>query len=395
MEHYESPKRWHALWTVYLLFFNCALLVFYIPPLRPWLPHGLASPAHDVQFGWLQGIFSAPAVIFALALGFLLDRWESRRAGITAGVLLLGGNLLFNLGFDYWTMFTGRFLTGLGALLFNLVAARMLSIWFQAKQKGLAMSVLHNGWPFAVILAYSVLPAAGRALGWQLTTMIINASVISAVLFFILLAPKDPEIKDKAAPDRRLRHLLSMPRDLWLAAVCFFCFAASMISIMSFGPEFFREQGWSIEEGTFVVGMVAWPAILGALTAGWLMDRFAALKFYIIIPALAISMCIVGMLSPIHPMIIMLVLGFLVNFIPVAVYSLSGVVASPARLGIAFGIVLTVMNLGNVFGSVSAGWLNTRFGTRAAGMIMSASIFVVCAACAWFLGKWKLVKQDR
>jgi predicted MFS family arabinose efflux permease len=367
-------NRWRALITVYLLIFDTGLLMFFVPPLRSRLPHGLALAENDPAFGWIQSMMALPAALFALGAGIVLDRWNTRRAGICGGLLLLGGNFLFNIGFDFSSMLLGRFLVGTGAILLHLTAAKIISIWFSERQKGLAMSVLHTAWPAAAILTFSTFVLLGRDWGWQATTLFVNLFVAATLAVFAVWSPTTPEDTRPVAADRRLRNLLEIPRDVWLVGIFWFCFSISTISILTFGPDFFTENGWGMEMGSFLIGMIMWTAVAGAFAAGWMMDRFGELRLYIVIPALLSGLCIFGLLLPIHPMPLMLSLGFLTNFVPVAIYALIGTEVSPARLGLAFGITLTLTNIGNVIGPVLAGLVNKWGGSRAAGMVLAASL---------------------
>lgn len=367
--------------------------MFCLPPLRSLLPHNLPAAEADVAFGWMQGVYALPALLLALVGGLLLDRWESRRAGVLAGLLLLGGSLLFNLGIDYWTMLLGRFIAGVGAILFNLVAARMLSLCFSEKQKGLAMSILNTAFPVAAVITYSTFVTAGKILGWQGAVLALNLFIAATVVTFSIWAPRDPIGKSESHKLQKILDLRAAPRDLWLIAIVWFCFNASMIIILTFGPDFFRESGWDTETSSLMVGMLMWTAIFGGLAAGWMMDRFGFLKYYIIIPAVLCGLCIFGLLTPLHPMFLMLILGFIANFIPVAVYSTTSTIVQPARLGLAFGVILTFSNLGNAIGPVLSGWTNRLSGQRSTGIFLAAMIIISAAAWAAAIGRVKLTQR--
>jgi predicted MFS family arabinose efflux permease len=386
-------NRWRALVTVYLLIFDTGLLMFFVPPLRNWLPHGLALAKNDPAFGWIQSMIALPAALFALGAGIVLDRWNTRRAGICGGLLMLLGNLIFNIGFDFSSMLAGRFLVGTGAIMLHLTAAKIVSIWFSGRGRGLAMSFLHTAWPAAAILTFSTFVALGRGWGWQVATLFVNLLVAATLVVFVLFSPKIPEEATPVRADRRLRNLRGIPRDVWLAAIFWFCFSISIISILTFGPDFFTENGWGLEMGSFLVGMIMWTAVAGAFAAGWMMDRFGELRLYIVIPALLSGLCIFGLLLPIHPMPLMLSLGFLTNFVPVAIYSLIGTVVSPARLGLAFGITLTLTNAGNVIGPVLAGLVNKWGGSRAAGMFLAASLALLSLVWAAAVSRQRLSRK--
>ena len=387
----EGPgRRWLALWTSYLLFFGTGVLFFMVPPLLTEIRADI--PMDAVAVGWLQGVYTLPAVLFALAGGVLLDRLDTKRAGIVSGLVMLGGNILFNVGADYALMMIGRFVGGVGAILINLVAAKMLSHWFREKELGLAMSVLHTAWPIGGIICFSTFVAGGEALGWQGTTLAINIFLAATVAAFALWAPREDRVARGGERAWRVREIAELPRDLWLTGGVWFCFTASMISVFTFGAGFLQESGWGYAAGSFVVGLIMWAATPGALAAGWLMDRFGKLKFHIVFPALGTALCLLGLHAGLHPAAMMLGAGLAANFLPVAVYALPAQIMPPARLGLAFGVILTFSNLGNTVGPVAAGWINTLTGSHATGMIAAAAVFAACAALAAPLAGYRLAR---
>jgi len=69
-----------------------------------------------------------------------------------------------------------------------------------------------------------------------------------------------------------------------------------------------------------------------------------------------------------------------------------GQVVAPAKLGVAFGVILTFSNLGNVVGPVAVGWINTAAVVREPGMLFAALAFGVAALWAANLGRYRLAK---
>lgn len=399
----SDPRRWLALLTNYLLFISSGFLFFLLPPLIPQLKAGFHLD--DLSIGWLQGMYAIPAVLFALVGGAALDRWDTRRTGVVSAVLILSGSLIFNFGINYALMMAGRFILGVGCILINLVAGKMITLWFRHRQRGLAMSILHTAWPLAAIIAFSTFFTLGQTLGWQGTTLLLNAFVALTVLAFILWAPRDPDGLESEAPQsapvageegavaRTFRRLVSFPKDLWFAALAWFCFTLSTASLFTFGAEFLSSRGIDYGSASFTIGLIMWTAVPGSLLAGWLIDRFAKIRSYIILPALFVSACLFGLLTQLPPAPLVLFAGILAGFLPVAVYAIPGQVVRPARLGVAFGVILTCSNLGNVVGPVLVGWLNTTLGAREPGMLIIAGAFAAAAVWGLLLGRHSLVRK--
>jgi len=173
----RKAGRWSALITNYLLFISSGFLFFFVPPLLPALRADIAM--NDLAVGWLQGMYAVPAVLFALIGGVALDRWDIRRAGIAAALMMAVGNLVFNIGGHYALMMAARFVVGIGCILVNLVAGKMITLWFRERQRGMAMSILHTAWPLAAVISYTTFFGFGQTLGWQGTTLLLNVFVVA------------------------------------------------------------------------------------------------------------------------------------------------------------------------------------------------------------------------
>lgn len=387
----KDNRRWRALWSSYLLFLSSAVLLFMVPPLLEGITAEI--PMDDFQISLMQGVLAVPAVLLAIVGGSIVDRMNSRIAGIIAGILMLAGNVIFNFTSDFTIMLICRFVIGIGAIIINLVAAKMLTIWFPQNERGMAMSVFNTAWPITVAVAYSTFVDAGRILGWRETTFAVSGFVGATLLIFLIWAPGDPQKSQPVPQQARLKDIVALPSQLWILAVCWFCFTASMISLLTFGAQFLRTTGMDYGYGSLIVGLIMWLAIPFSLITGWFVDRWGELKHYMIIPALGVGLCLVGFTIGINPMAMMIIAGILGAIIPVAVYSFPGLLVPNHQLGLAFGLILTFSNLGNSLGLFAVGLINDASGSYTSGMF-TASILIACTGFgAMLLGRHRLAQQ--
>lgn len=387
----KENLRWRALWSSYFLFLSSAVLLFMIPPLLEEITAEI--PLDDVQISLMQGVVAVPAVLLAIIGGSIVDRMDSRKAGIIAGLLMLGGNAVFNFVSDFAIMLVCRFVIGIGAILINLVAAKMLTIWFPQNARGKAMSVFNTAWPVTVAIAYSTFVEAGRILGWRGTSLAVSGFVAATLLVFIIWAPKEPQKSPQVQQQTRLKDFAALPRQLWIVAACWFFFTSSMISLLTFGAKFLNSGGTDYGYASLTVGLIMWLAIPFSLIAGWFIDRWGDLKIYMIIPALGVGLCLVGFTTGINPMAMMIISGILAAFIPVAVYSIPGLLVPHQRLGLAFGVILTFSNLGNSLGLFAVGLINDASGNYSSGMF-TASFLIACTGfVAVLLGRYRLAER--
>lgn len=370
MQH--IPAKWRALGTAYLLFIASAVLLFMFPPLLPEIREDIALD--DVQVGWMQGLYALPALLFAFIGGHAVDRIDSRISGIAAGLFMVAGNLLFTLGGSVVLMLSGRFLIGIGAIIVNLAAARMITLWFPRHQAGSAMSVIHTAWPLAAGLSYNTLVVAGQNLGWVWLSHALTFGTAAIALVFMLLAPRDPEMPPAQAHAKAGGGRGSIPGELWITAIAWFCFTATMISILTFGAEHLYRIGFDYAAASGVVGALMLVAAPASLFAGWIMDRRGRLKYYMVFSALISGICFFGFASGFQPLVMMLCAGIGAAFMPIAVYTMPGVIMPRERIGLAFGVILTFSNFGNTIGPVASGWINELTGGPVVALFVVAGL---------------------
>lgn len=373
-------NKWFALICGYTLFIASAVAFFQFPPLINHIDAEIGLS--DVDVGLIQGFYALPAVLLALAGGLFIDSVNSRSAGLWSGLALLAGNLLFTIADSVLLMLIGRLIVGVATIIINLVAAKMLTIWFPREQRGLSMSVLHTSWPISATVAYSFFVDLGDAFGWRLVLLAVCGFCALVLVLFYFLAPSDPEmaVEDDKESLSPLKHIVRMPASLWLTAVAWFLFASGMIGLLTFGAKHLESLGISYHTGSFWVGLLMMAAIPGSLAAGWLMDRFGSDSFYLISAPPLICLCFVLFISGFWPGAMMVAAGLLGSFPPIAVYSLPGELVGPRRLGLAFGIILTFSNLGNTLSPIVLGWVNQISGNYSFGLFIAAAIMALIAA---------------
>jgi predicted MFS family arabinose efflux permease len=77
------------------------------------------------EIGTLIGLYMLPGVVFALPGGLLGRRFGDRRLCAAGLALMIVGAVVIGAGDRYAAVFIGRLLSGVGAVLFNLVLAKI------------------------------------------------------------------------------------------------------------------------------------------------------------------------------------------------------------------------------------------------------------------------------
>src|SRR5690348_10439334 len=104
------------------------------------------------EIGTLIGLYMIPGVVIALPGGMLGKRFGDRRVCAVGLVLMIIGGLVIGASDTYASAALGRLLSGIGAVLFNLVLAKMVTDWFAGREIVTAMGVILASWSFGIAL---------------------------------------------------------------------------------------------------------------------------------------------------------------------------------------------------------------------------------------------------
>ena len=110
-------------------------------------------------------------------------------------MMTLGGALLA-ISEVYEVMFVGRLVSGLGAVLLNVLVTKMVTDWFAEHRIATAMGVLISSWPLGIAIALLILSPLESWIGLQLTFFVPVAMCAIALL-------RPVERSRFAAPDQR------------------------------------------------------------------------------------------------------------------------------------------------------------------------------------------------
>src|SRR5262249_41753904 len=109
------------------------------------------------RLGWLIGLYLLPGIVIAYP-GGLLGRpfWDKRTALLGRALMAAGGRLM--AADDISTVTAGRLISGVGAVLVNVLLTKMTADWFVGREIGTALALLVGSWPLGIGLALVALP---------------------------------------------------------------------------------------------------------------------------------------------------------------------------------------------------------------------------------------------
>jgi len=150
----EDPYRWAMLGGVWLLYFCFGLIAAAMAPLVQPITEemGLSHAA----MGGVLGAWPLFYIASAIPCGAFLDRVGSRRALFLAMSIIALSGALRGLAPGHLGLFLAVAAFGLGGPLISVGAPKLITQWFETRERGLAMGIYITGPALGGILALSV-----------------------------------------------------------------------------------------------------------------------------------------------------------------------------------------------------------------------------------------------
>lgn len=141
-------------WLLYVCF---GIVIGSIPPLVDPIRQDL--DISYVQMGLVLGVWQLVYIGTASPLGALVDRLGIRRS-LGVGIIVVWLSLVLRgLAVDFWTLAASVALFGLGGPIISIGAPKVVSVWFDGRERGTAAGIYATGPMVGGILALST--AAG------------------------------------------------------------------------------------------------------------------------------------------------------------------------------------------------------------------------------------------
>src|SRR5213593_1675282 len=137
------------------------------------------------QLGLLIGLYMLPGAFFALPSGVVSQRLGERRTVVGSLALMVVGGLVTAASPGFAVAAAGRLLGGIGAVLMNILLAKMVADWFAEREMSTAMAVMLTSWPVGLGVAAATLGGLATRSSWR---MAIVATALAAALGLVLIA---------------------------------------------------------------------------------------------------------------------------------------------------------------------------------------------------------------
>ena len=340
------------------------------------------------QLGVLIGIYLLPGVLFALPGGWLGKRFGDKSVVLVGLAMMTLGGLLLALFEAYEIMFLGRLISGLGAVLFNVLVTKMVTDWFAEHRIATAMGILISSWPLGIAIALLIIGPLEGMIGLKLTFFIPVVLCVVALLLIAMVyrAPPRPSDGNEASgaslPGRLTVYEL---RGVVLAG-CVWCFYnVAFILLLSFGPEYLISRGVELSSAGAIVSLTSWLFIPALPLGAWMAER--AGRPFATLVAIFIAIAVLIFLIPFIPLYTAIFIMLGIVFAPAGglIMALPVQVLRKENRAVGMGVYFTIYYAGMGVFPVIAGYTRDLTGNPVAPLILAAVVILLAVvALVWF-----------
>ncbi|MFN3659291.1 MAG: CynX/NimT family MFS transporter [Pseudolabrys sp.] len=335
-----TPNRWFVLAVLFLARTAMGVQFQTVGSVGPILVDALAIDYAGV--GLLIGLYLLPGVFVSLPGGMLGERFGAKPVVVAGLALMIVGGVVMALSDWYPALACGRLISGVGAVLMNVMLTKMVADWFAGHELATAMGLLVTSWPFGIALGLLGYVPVAAAFGWP-AVMGVAALVCAVALVAVAAFYRDP-------PAQQLKHAarlsLSLTRREWLlvsiAGIVWGTYNVGYILLVSFLPGHFADHGWVLAQANALVSWLGWGLILVVPLGGLLADRLrrpdAVMAAGFVVAGLAAAALAAG-LVPLLPALAIIALSIGLPAGPIM--TLPAAAATPANRATGMGIYFT------------------------------------------------------
>jgi MFS family permease len=342
------------------------------------------SIVSHAELGVLIGIYLLPGALFAIPGGWLGKRFGDKRVVLAGLAMMTLGGVLLALSDAYEIMLIGRLVSGLGAVLLNVLVTKMVTDWFAEHRIASAMGILISSWPLGIAIALLIMGPLENMVGLSLTFFVpVMLCAIAMVLIATIYANPPELVETVAQPGESVAGKLSAYelRGVVLSGCIWCLYNIAFILPLSFGPEYLVSQGLSLTSAGAIVSLTSWlfiPALpLGALLA----ERIGRPVTTMVVIFIAIAFLLWMIPFTSSHIFIFIMLGII--FAPAGglIMALPAQILKPENRAVGMGIFFTIYYLGMGIFPALAGTIRDISGNPAAPLFL-AGIAILCAILA-------------
>lgn len=379
-------NRWLAL---AVLFLGRTVMAFQFQSVASVSAPIVKSLAIDyAALGTLIGLYMLPGLVIALPGGLLGQRFGDKRLVLAGLALMAVGGAATGIAEGFALAAFGRLVAGIGGVLLSVLLTKMVADWFSGREIVLAMGVYLSSWPLGISLGLVLLGPLAAAWSWA-AVMHLTAVLSLAMLILVAALYRDPPEFDRAKVPATFRPNLSR-RDFGLVILSGWVwtfYTIGFMTLLSFGPEFLTDVGYTSAAASAVVSTVTWLLILALPLGAFTAERFARPTKILAISLAATAIAISLVTQSMYPLALFVLIGLLCGPSGSLAMALPAEILKVENRSAGMGVYWTVYYFGMAAFLPVAGLSRDLSGSSAAPLWFSAASMVAAVlALALFRG---------
>ncbi|MEB0206175.1 MFS transporter [Pseudomonas sp. CCC3.1] len=235
------------------------------------------------ELGLALGILGLGIAVSEIPWGLLTDRWGDRPVLLT-GLLSVALSLLILAAFSAHTLTApglclGLFAAGLLGSSVNGASGRAIMLWFQERERGLAMSIRQTAVPTGYALGAVLLPWLAHTYGFSVVfaTAASLCLLCSGLVWFWI---HEPGITQPKTEMPRLSPLRD--KQVWRAVLAISVLCAPQFAVLTYAGVYFHDAlGLSVTTVSLVLVVIQIGAVVGRLWSGHWTDQHNNRRAYL------------------------------------------------------------------------------------------------------------------
>ena len=374
-------SRWMMLLVLFLARTAMGFQFQSVASVSPLLVRDLAIDL--ALFGSLIGAWMLPGAVMAIPGGMLGGRFGDKRVALFGLALMVIGSTVTAGSNEYLTALVGRIVSGTGAVLLNVLLAKMVADWFGDRDLATAMGILVVSWPVGIGLALVVLGPLSVATSWTFALQTSTGVCVAAFLLVALVYREPVTSSTKAVkpqPASRLtRQELTFAS---LSGAVWTFYNVAYIIVVSFAPLLLADRGLAAANAALISSAATWPLVVSIPLGGVLADRTGRGEAIMHACFLAMAVCMPFMLMAPSPLIMLAIIGLVVGPAAGIIMALPARVLRPEARSLGMGVYYTWYYIGMAMLPGIAGWCRDLSGVAAAPLMFASLLVIIAIACA-------------
>jgi MFS family permease len=239
------------------------------------------------QIGEVPAAQALAALLFGPLVGWLLDRVRAQIVMSVGVVLTAIGILMMARAGVFHDVIAGSFMTGVGMSASTILPATMvISNWF-GERRGAALGLTTAGMELGGMVIAMVAGHLDAVHGWRFAYTVLTIPLIVVVLplylLFVRTRPEEAASGARVAEPNATEFVSSLSglevnealftRAFWMLVVVQFCYTFAVGGSFIHLVQYLIGIGYTLREGTMVIGFSLGLALIGKPTMGMLGDR--------------------------------------------------------------------------------------------------------------------------